>query len=481
MKRVLSGLMEALLLVSVIAFALLLAWAFESRGMQALESWHTVVLENEFTAADAGPQSTLKDYIAREDQLFDELQDKIYARVTPSDDLIYSRYQAGGTQDPAWEQRNWNRTFELVPAQIKGGALLLHGLTDSPYSLRRVGEILYEQGYYVVGLRLPGHGTVPSALTTVNWEDWVAASRLGARHIRNRIGPDQPFLMGGYSNGGGLTIKYALDALTNSDLPAPDQLLLFSPEIGISPAAVIANSHKVLSFLPYFEQFKWLSIEPEYDPFKYNSFPKNAAEEAWEVTAAIHRQIKEAHDRGRLQNLPPVLTFLSWTDATVETSATVQKLYDRLDNTGSELVIFDVNRVDRLVAFIPSARELPLDRLEASANLPYRLTVIANVASDSKQVAQHTQAPRSNTLESQPLQITWPRDTYSLTHVAIPFPPDDPVYGAADRPQSTYRGLPLGALQPRGETHVLAAPLSQLMRLRHNPFFAYIEQRLAEF
>jgi hypothetical protein len=38
--------------------------------------------------------------------------------------------------------------------------------------------------------------------------------------------------------------------------------------------ARIANAHELLSFLTYFAQFKWLSIEPEYDPFKYNSFPK---------------------------------------------------------------------------------------------------------------------------------------------------------------------------------------------------------------
>ena len=45
-------------------------------------------------------------------------------------------------------------------------------------------------------------------------------------------------------------------------------------------------------------------------------------------------------------------------------------------------------------------------------------------------------------------------------------------------PASAYRGLPFGRLQPRGETHYLIAPLSQLMRLRHNPFFAYVEQRI---
>jgi hypothetical protein len=38
----------------------------------------------------------------------------------------------------------------------------------------------------------------------------------------------------------------------------------------------------------------------------------------------------------------------------------------------------------------------------------------------------------------------------------------------------------MGALQPRGETHLLIAPVGQLMRLRHNPFFAYVERRVIE-
>jgi hypothetical protein len=41
-----------------------------------------------------------------------------------------------------------------------------------------------------------------------------------------------------------------------------------------------------------------------------------------------------------------------------------------------------------------------------------------------------------------------------------------------------YIGLPLGRLQPRGESYLLTAPLSQIMRLRHNPFFGYLKQRI---
>ena len=479
MKRVFSGVVKAMVLAALLAFTVLLAWAFESRSMPALKIWHTVHLDSEFTARDATPQSTLRDYLDQEARLFDELREKVYQRVEATDALSYSRYRAGGVQDPDWRQRNWNRTFELVPEHIKGGVLLLHGLTDSPYSLRRIGELLYAKGFYVLGLRLPGHGTIPAALTQVRWEDWVAASRIGARHVREWIGPTQPFIIAGYSNGGALSVKYALDALTEADLPVPDRLLLFSPEIGIEPLAGIANSHKVLSFLPYFEQFKWLSIEPEYDPFKYNSFPKNAAQEAWALTAELHRQIQEAHDTGRFEYFPDVLTFLSWTDATVKTSATVQKLYDQLENVGSELVIFDVNRLHRLMPFIPAATESPLEQLETSTDLPYRLTVITNADNDSAKVEERSRAPRSNATESKPLQMAWPRGVYSLAHVAIPFAPDDPVYGIGDDRQGGYLGLPLGSLQPRGETRLLTAPLSQLMRLRHNPFFSYVGQRVA--
>lgn len=477
-KRVLAWIVSAVLLTGLLAFTVLLVWAFDSRSMPALRIWHKAALSGEFTARDATPQSTLQDYLDQEDRLFGELQEKICKRVEPTAELIYNRYRAGGPQDPVWRQQNWNRTFELVPEDIKGGALLMHGLTDSPYSLRRIGEILYARGFYVLGLRLPGHGTVPGALTQVRWEDWVAASRMGARHVRDRIGTERPFVIAGYSNGGGLAVNYALDALSNPNLPVPDRLLLFSPEIGIMPLARIANSHKLLSFLPYFAKFKWQSIEPEYDPFKYNSFPKNAAQQAYEITKMLQRQVEEARAAGRFVDFPPVLTFLSWVDATVDTSATIHRLYEQLENKGSELVVFDVNRFDQLAPFIPAAEDEPLKNLEARSDLPYRLTVITNVVRDSNRMAQRTKAPRSSTIDSKPLQLAWPLGVYSLAHVAIPFAPDDPVYGTGDAQQSPYHGLPLGALQPRGETHLLTAPLSQLMRLRHNPFFSYVEHRV---
>ena len=462
----------------IVALTILLVWAFYSRKMPALGIWHTAPLTSEFTSSDATPHSTLQDYLQQEDRLFDELKNKIYDHVAQTAELAYSRYRVNGPQDPSRLPPNWNRTFELVPEKIQGGALLFHGLTDSPYSLRRIGEILQAKGFYVLGLRLPGHGTIPGALTTVNWKDWVSASRIAARHVRERIGTDKPFVIAGYSNGGAVAVKYSLDALSDPGIPPADRLLLFSPEIGITGFSAIANSHKLLSFLPYFAKFKWLSIEPEYDPFKYNSFPKNAAQQGHEITTALQDQLQEKRKAGKLTGFPPVITFLSWVDATVETSVTIDQFYGQLENPGNELVVFDVNRFDQATAFYPAGDAMKLEALEKRSDLPYRLTIIGNAAPDSSQVVQRSKAPRAPDVETSDLGMAWPHGIYSLAHVAIPFAPDDPVYGAGENPGSVYKGVPFGKMQPRGEAKYLTVPLSQLMRLRYNPFFSYVEKRI---
>ena len=114
MKRILTWIVAGVLLAGLLVFVGLLAWAFDSRSMSALRIWHTTSLSNEFTARDATPQSTLQDYLDREERLFRELKEKVYDRVAPADDLISSRFRSGGPQDPERWQRNWNRPHRLA-------------------------------------------------------------------------------------------------------------------------------------------------------------------------------------------------------------------------------------------------------------------------------------------------------------------------------------------------------------------------------
>lgn len=45
-----------------------------------------------------------------------------------------------------------------VRGGARGGALLIHGFTGSPYEMRPLAEPLAEAGFDVLGVRLPGHG-----------------------------------------------------------------------------------------------------------------------------------------------------------------------------------------------------------------------------------------------------------------------------------------------------------------------------------
>ncbi|MFN2606895.1 MAG: alpha/beta hydrolase [Acidimicrobiales bacterium] len=57
-----------------------------------------------------------------------------------------------------------------------GGALVLHGFTGTPYSVRGVARALGEAGLAVEAPVLPGHGTRPDDMLATGWEDWWAAA-----------------------------------------------------------------------------------------------------------------------------------------------------------------------------------------------------------------------------------------------------------------------------------------------------------------
>ena len=465
-----------LLVVIVTIFVL---GAFDARRMPDLELWHTEILKSEFTADESKNSMTFQSYLENEEQLFQELRRKISDNVPDTAEYQLSRYFPNGFNNPGTFPTNWNRSFERIPSQIRGGAILLHGLTDSPYSLRKAAEILVSQNFYVLGLRLPGHGTIPAAIDAVNWQDWLAAVHIGVRQVIRQVGDQKPFFMVGYSNGAALAIKYTLDALEDASLAVPDQLVLFSPAVAITPLAVFADWHKYISFVPFFEKFKWTSIELEYDPYKYISFPKNAGKQTHLLTRAVQSQIKTLKREGKLSRFPPALTFQSLVDGTVRTSGITDDFYNNLASPNQELVFFDINRSAVIRTFLKSDHRNIIQRLEKKDQLPFDLTIVTNVSDDSSQVIARTRKAKTNEITEIPLGLGWPAGIFSLSHIAVPFPPDDLIYGSVRR-SSPESGMNLGTMEPRGERGVLRVSLNHFMRLRYNPFFPYIETRMVE-
>ena len=442
-----------------------------------LEPWHLAKLDEEFTAGDRDQITDLDQYRQMEDRLFQQLEDEVYDNA-PKADPKFNRFYMGSWSDPSEFEMNWNRTFELVPDSPKFGILMLHGLSDSPYSLRALSEGLHGQGAWVVGLRLPGHGTAPSELAHVKWQDLKAAVRLAAWDLCQKIGPDRPFYITGYSNGASLALEYTLSVLEGEDLRKPDGLILLSPAVGITPVAALAKWNLRISYLPWLEKMGWNSVQPEFDPYKYNSFAINAGDQIYRLLRRVKTQMKRLDPKGEgIEGFPPVLAFQSLADATVVTDAVVKDLMKRLSPNNHYLVIFDVNRISKAADFFAKDTNSLIESL-FKAPLSFDLTLITNKDPSSREVVARHKTTESDSETVQRTGLSWPRGVYSLSHVAIPFSPEDPLYGT--RSEEEGRLLTLGSLEPRGERALLQVPVESLMRLRYNPFYSYVEETVFE-
>lgn len=179
-----------------------------------------------------------------------------------------NRYFDGSVLYPGRFAQDWNRSYVLVPdGAPRGAAVFLHGLTDSPYSLRHIARRYRELGWVAVAIRLPGHGTVPAGLAKVRWEDWREATRLAVREARRLAGDDVPLHVVGFSNGGALAMKYVLDTLDEPSLRRPDRVVLVAPMIGITSLARFAGVMGWPAVVPRFAKAAWLGIVPEFNPF----------------------------------------------------------------------------------------------------------------------------------------------------------------------------------------------------------------------
>lgn len=470
---------RGLVLLIVVATTLLAMRAWDSQRGPPLEPWHTYVPHDLHAAGiDKADWST---YVRAEEAIFRDVRREVIDKVEAEGHTLGNRYYAESPIYPGKFTQDFNRSYILEPdGPPVGAVVLLHGLTDSPYSLRHIARRYRELGFVAVAIRMPAHGTVPAALTDVEWEDWDAATRLAVREARRRAGASAPLHIVGFSNGGALAMKYALDALEDDRLARPDRLVLISPMIGITSFARFVGIAALPALLPAFAKAAWLGIVPEFNPFKYNSFPVNGARQSYRLTAALQDRMARAAREGRLDRLPPVLTFQSVVDFTVSTPAILSALYARLPANGSELVLFDLNRAAVVGPLLRNAAETVLSRILPDPPRQFRTVIITNAVPDSYDVVERVTEAGAVAETTRPLALAFPPGIFSLSHVALPFPLSDSLYGMQPDKTEEFFGVHLGAIAPRGERGVLILNLDALLRMSSNPFFPYLLERIEQ-
>lgn len=95
------------------------------------------------------------------------------------------------------------------PLSLEGGpvgALVVHGFTGTPQSMRGLAEAFAQAGFSVEMPLLPGHGTSLAEMLTTGWEDWSAAAEAAYVELAGRC---EQVVVAGLSMGGTLTVWLA--------------------------------------------------------------------------------------------------------------------------------------------------------------------------------------------------------------------------------------------------------------------------------
>jgi esterase/lipase len=217
--------------------------------------------------------------------------------------------EVNGTSFAAPDTVTDRAPFELTPSatcprrtdgRYQRGALLIHDLGGTPYVLRDVGQRLADACYLVRAILLPGHGTTPGDLLTVDREAWRVAVQQGVASFEGQVAELD---LVGFSEGAGLALDYANRQVPPGDI-ALGALVLLSP-------IVAPSSMRVLTLLATLAPDEtWANVGPDLDLLRYDSLPRRAVFQMEEL-------LGELADAGYLLDVP-IFVAISADDAEVD-------------------------------------------------------------------------------------------------------------------------------------------------------------------
>jgi esterase/lipase len=211
--------------------------------------------------------------------------------------------------------------------------------------MRHLAAFFQRNGFRVMAVLLPGHGTQPGDLLDVRWQEWAKAVAYGADCLAAEV--DELYLTG-FSAGAALSVVHA------SKDERVRGLFLFSPAFEIDARAQWANLHKFYSWLR--PQAAWVNVMQDRDIYKYESFCKNAAAQMYALTLALPQQGMEI----------PVFAAASADDATVNSDSTL-RFMQRARHPGNKLVWYSTEKFEQQkVEWVNSA--VPGQRILSSAH-----------------------------------------------------------------------------------------------------------------
>lgn len=300
------------------------------------------------------------------------------------------------------------------------GIVLVHGLTDSPYLMRGLGDKLAAQSLApgrclrVRSLLLPGHGTRPGDLLKVTYEQWTDAAGYGLRSF-NGVAARVHFV--GFSTGGALGVYWAYHQAELPPQVSLASLVLLSPALRPKPFVTRLNllPHIYAGFVNTSGVGAWSDEHLDQDFAKYESFPLNAGYQVYRLDETLEALLERAP-------IPvPVYMALSRNDATVNAADSILAFARTADPR------------NRMLLTVPEGR--------ASAD-----TAVKSVLADNRVSVVEAVLPDMAIID--------------IAHTAFPIAPHDLHYGAGGR----YANCLRHAKQPKDASPAFCACITKQMR-----------------
>ncbi len=319
-----------------------------------------------------------------------------------------------------------NTPYELRPPNKPiAGVLLIHGLLDSPFIMRDIGEALCANGLLVRSILLPGHGTTPGALLNTDYTEWLQAVRYGIATLKQDV--EKIFLVG-FSTGASLALYHAAEE------GMMDGIMMIAPAIKLnSPFSFAINWLEALQLA--WQRARWFYVARENDYVKYSSIPFNAIRQVYLLSLEINKisPAKLAYC--------PLFIALTYEDRIVCSKSTIQYFQQ------------SKNPLNRMLLYSGSA--LKID--------------------DPRILLRRSSYPDMN--------------IFNFSHVTIPVTPENFHYGKnGDFPFASHieKNVRYGALDKtdlffRNLLYQLKLAKFNYQRLTFNPDFEFFINQLTEF
>jgi carboxylesterase len=182
------------------------------------------------------------------------------------------------------------------------GILLSHGYTATTAEVRLLAKNLHDNGYTVACPLLPGHGTKPSDLNLVRWQDWVSAGERSYQQLKEHC---EKIVVGGESMGAMVALHLA------SSHPEILGVLCYAPAIKLTLTTV--DIIKLYLGAPFLSEVSRSSLDCSEKWQGYPGLPLKGSIQLLQMQKATLNRLSQIHQ--------PILIFQGRKDTTVAADA----------------------------------------------------------------------------------------------------------------------------------------------------------------